>query len=93
MSFYFSPISIFISDTQEFMEKYASLLEKAMQAQMHEEVPSDCEDWRAKHRKQNQSKNLSIPLRSSSKSKSSNKQQKQSKYMTLPKQCIVIIYF
>ncbi len=75
------------------MEKYGRLLEKAMQSQMHEEVASDCEDWRAKQRKENQSKALSTPLRPSSKSKPSNKKSKQSKYMTLLKQCIVIVYF
>ncbi|CAF1104250.1 unnamed protein product [Didymodactylos carnosus] len=63
--------------TQESMEKYGCLLEKAMQSQMHEEVPSDCEEWRAKQRKENQSKALSTPLRPSLKSKSSNKQPKQ----------------
>ena len=38
--------------TQESMEKYGSLLEKAMQSQMHEEVPSDCDDWHSKQKKQ-----------------------------------------
>jgi len=58
------------------MEKYGRLLEKAMQSQLHGEVPSDCEDWRAKQRKENQSKTLPTPVRTSSKSKSSNKQSK-----------------
>jgi cell division protein FtsN len=93
MNLYFFSISIFILGTQESMEKYGRLLEKAMQSQMHEEVPSDCEDWRAKQRKENQSKALSTPLRPSSKSKPSNKKSKQSKYVTLMKQCIIIVYF
>lgn len=62
--------------TQESMEKYGRLLEKAMQYQMHEEVRSDCEEWHAKQRKENQSKAFSTPLRTSSKSKLSSKQQK-----------------
>jgi hypothetical protein len=36
-----------------------------MQSQMHEEVPSDCEEWRAKQRKENQSKAFPTPLTSS----------------------------
>lgn len=34
------------------MEKYGSLLERATSSQMHEEVPSDCEDWYLKFDKQ-----------------------------------------
>jgi hypothetical protein len=39
------------------MERYGILLEKALKSQMHEDVPSDCEDWRLKKGKENQSKN------------------------------------
>ncbi|CAF1259862.1 unnamed protein product [Didymodactylos carnosus] len=56
--------------TQESMERYGQLLEKAMQSKMHEEVPSDCEDWRAKQEKRNQSKSFTTPSTTSSKSSS-----------------------
>jgi len=69
------------------MEKYGRLLEKAMQSQMHEEVPSDCEDWRVKRQQGNQSKVIQAPLTTNSKPTSSNKQQKNSKY-----DMITIIY-
>ncbi|CAF1596689.1 unnamed protein product, partial [Didymodactylos carnosus] len=48
------------------MERYGQLLEKAM----HEEVPSNCEDWRAKQEKRNQSKSFTTPSTTSSKSSS-----------------------
>ncbi len=53
------------------MEKYGRLIEKAMRSQMHEEVPSDCEEWRTKTKKGNQSKASSTPSTTSSKSKAS----------------------
>lgn len=38
------------------MERYGRLLEKAMQSQMHEDIPSDCEEWISKKAKYHQSK-------------------------------------
>ncbi|CAF2807889.1 unnamed protein product [Rotaria sp. Silwood2] len=55
--------------TQESMERYAQLFEKAMQSKMHEEVPSDCEDWRATQEKTNQLKSFTTPLTTTSKSR------------------------
>ncbi|CAF4465038.1 unnamed protein product [Rotaria sp. Silwood2] len=40
------------------MERYGRLLEKAMQSQMHEDVPSDCEEWISKKTKDSQSKHF-----------------------------------
>ena len=52
------------------MERYGQLLEKALESKMHEEVPSDCEEWRMKQVKGNQSKSSTTPLTTSSKSSS-----------------------
>lgn len=41
-----------LSGSLASMEKYGSLLERATSSQMHEEVPSDCEDWYLKFDKQ-----------------------------------------
>ena len=34
------------------MERYGQLLEKALQARMHEDISSDCEDWILKNEKE-----------------------------------------
>lgn len=44
------------SGTQASMERYGQLLERAIQSQMHEDVPSDCEDWRTKTENRNRLK-------------------------------------
>ncbi|CAF4509081.1 unnamed protein product [Rotaria sp. Silwood2] len=61
--------------TQSSMERYGQLLELAMQQQMHEEVPSDCEDWKSKKEKQNRMKNSTTA--STSKSMLSTREQRQ----------------
>ncbi|CAF3752870.1 unnamed protein product [Rotaria sp. Silwood1] len=61
--------------TQSSMERYGQLLELAMQHQMHEEVPSDCEDRKSKKEKQNRIKNSTTA--STSKPMLSTKAQRQ----------------
>ncbi|CAF3361141.1 unnamed protein product [Rotaria socialis] len=50
--------------TQASMEGYGLLLERAMKSQMHEEVPSDCEDWKIKKQKETRLKNSTPTLTS-----------------------------
>lgn len=50
------------------MEKYGQLLEKALQSRMHEDIPSDCEDWAVKNGKDDRAKNTTTTTISSSKS-------------------------
>ncbi|CAF2057652.1 unnamed protein product [Rotaria magnacalcarata] len=54
--------------TRESMERYGQLLEKALQSQMHEDIPSDCEDWALKNGKMNGSKHCRTTTASPSKS-------------------------
>ncbi|CAF2380045.1 unnamed protein product [Rotaria sp. Silwood2] len=54
--------------TQESMERYGQLLEKALQSRMHEDIPSDCEDWVLKNGKENKVKHSMSTTISSSKS-------------------------
>lgn len=44
------------------MERYEYLLEKALQARMHEDIPSDCEDWLVKNDKENKSRNSTTTI-------------------------------
>ncbi|CAF1524748.1 unnamed protein product, partial [Rotaria sordida] len=54
--------------TQEAMERYGHLLEKALQSRMHEDIPSGCEEWMLKNGKENRGKNSTTAAISSSKS-------------------------
>ncbi|CAF1395132.1 unnamed protein product, partial [Rotaria sordida] len=54
--------------TQEAMERYGHLLEKALQSRMHEDIPSDCEEWMLKNEKENRGKHSTTATISSSKS-------------------------
>ncbi|CAF4925350.1 unnamed protein product, partial [Rotaria sp. Silwood1] len=54
--------------TQESMERYGYLLEKALQSRMHEDIPSDCEEWMLKNGKENRGKHSTTTTISSSKS-------------------------
>ncbi|CAF3907108.1 unnamed protein product, partial [Rotaria sordida] len=72
--------------SQESMERYALLLEKAIQSKMHEEVPSDCEDWRTTQEKRNQLKSFTTPRTTTSKSSvKQNRQTPASKEFSLKK--------
>ncbi|CAF1669065.1 unnamed protein product [Rotaria magnacalcarata] len=64
--------------TQESMERYGQLLEKAIQSQMHEDVPSDCEEWILKKRKEYTSKQPTTTLKVTSNPKSPMNQQRPS---------------
>ena len=50
------------------MERYGQLLEKALQSRMHEDIPSDCEDWMLKNGKENGTKHCTTTTISTSKS-------------------------
>ena len=54
--------------TQESIERYGRLLEKAMQSQMHEDIPSDCEEWMSRKTKDGPSKHSKASSISSLKS-------------------------
>lgn len=64
LSLHYSILMFFLNQgTLQSMEKYALLLEKVMQSQMHDEVPSDCEEWQKTQMKQKN--NCSSPSLSS----------------------------
>ena len=42
---------LLFSGTLKSIEGYGQLLEKALEARMHEDTPSDCEDWKLKSEK------------------------------------------
>ncbi|CAF1259558.1 unnamed protein product [Rotaria sordida] len=54
--------------TQEAIERYGHMLEKALQSRMHEDIPSDCEEWMLKNEKENRGKHSTTATISSSKS-------------------------